>query len=197
MVPQGVGAMITMPIAGALADRLPIGRIVPFGLIAIVVGMFSLTMVGPDTSYWGFIIPVLFLVGLGMGATMMPLMTSALKTLTNHQVARGSTLLNITQQVASSIGVAVISVVFTNYVNNADTAGAVLASRFDPSIAERLGPQGMAAAVAELADLYGKTFMVAAILCAATLVFAYFLPRRHEESHLLDEEAPEAPVVLH
>ena len=36
----------------------------------------------------------------------MPIMTSAIKTLTAHQVARGSTLINIAQQIASSVGVA-------------------------------------------------------------------------------------------
>ena len=38
----------------------------------------------------------LFIMGLGMGSTMMPIMTSALKTLRPAEVARGSTLLNIT-----------------------------------------------------------------------------------------------------
>ncbi|NUO36884.1 MAG: MFS transporter, partial [Dermatophilaceae bacterium] len=126
--------------------------------------------------------------------------TSALKTLTHHQVARGSTLLNITQQIASSIGVAVISVVFTNYLNSSQSAGAVLGAQFDPSVKDKLGPQGMAQAVVELADVYGRTFLIAAILCAATLVAAAFLPRRHEESHLLDDESDPAtapPVVLH
>ncbi|MFC7594774.1 DHA2 family efflux MFS transporter permease subunit [Terrabacter sp. GCM10028922] len=197
MVPQGVGAMLTMPIAGALADRIPVGRIVPFGLAAIVVGMFLLTNVGPDTSYWGYLIPVLFLMGLGMGGTMMPIMTSALKTLTHHEVARGSTLLNITQQIASSIGVAVISVVFTNYLNTSQRAGAVLAAQFDPTIKEKLGEQGLTAAVAELADVYGRTFLIAAVLCAATLVAAWFLPRRHEQSRLLQDDPAAAPVVLH
>ncbi|MEW1955118.1 DHA2 family efflux MFS transporter permease subunit [Terrabacter sp. NPDC080008] len=198
MVPQGIGAMLTMPLAGALADRVPVGRIVPFGLVAITAGMFLLTQVGPDTPYWGFLIPVLFLMGLGMGGTMMPIMTSALKTLTHHQVARGSTLLNITQQIASSIGVAVISVVFTTYLNASPGAGAVLQAQFDPALAAKLGPRGMEAAVAALADVYGQTFLVAAILCVATLVSAAFLPRRHEESHLLDEDAATAtPVVLH
>ena len=197
MVPQGVGAMLTMPIAGALADRIPVGRIVPFGLVGIVAGMFLLTDVGPDTSYWGYIIPVLFLMGLGMGGTMMPIMTSALKTLTHHQVARGSTLLNITQQIASSIGVAVISVVFTNYLNGTQRAGAVLAAQFDPTVKEKLGEQGLLAAVAELADVYGKTFLIAAVLCAATLVAAWFLPRRHEESRLLEDDPTAAPVAMH
>ncbi|MER7073901.1 DHA2 family efflux MFS transporter permease subunit [Terrabacter sp. NPDC000476] len=197
MVPQGIGAMLTMPVAGALADKLPVGRIVPFGLLLITGGMFALTQVTAETSYWGYLIPVLFVMGLGMGGTMMPIMTSALKTLTHHQVARGSTLLNITQQIASSIGVAVISVVFTSYLTASPTAGAVLAAQFDPAVREQLGAQGLAQAVSELADVYGKTFLIAAILCATTLVAAAFLPRRHESSHLLDDEAPAAPVVLH
>ena len=56
VAPQGIGAMLTMPIAGALADRLPVGRIVPFGLVTIVVGMFGLTQIEADTSYWQLII---------------------------------------------------------------------------------------------------------------------------------------------
>ena len=117
--------------------------------------------------------------------------------MTHHQVARGSTLLNITQQIASSIGVAVISVVFTNYLNGTQRAGAVLAAQFDPTVKEKLGEQGLLAAVAELADVYGKTFLIAAILCAATLVAAWFLPRRHEESRLLEDDPTAAPVAMH
>ena len=49
-----------------------------------------------------------------MGATMMPIMTAALATLTEHNVARGSTLINITQQVAASMGTALFSVLLTN-----------------------------------------------------------------------------------
>ena len=108
VAPQGIGAMITMPIAGALADKIPVGRIVPVGLFVIVIAMFTLTQIEADTSY-ALLIAVLFVMGLGMGGTMMPLMTSALRTLKHAEVARGSTLLNITQQIASSVGVAVIS----------------------------------------------------------------------------------------
>ena len=39
---QGIGAMITMPIAGALTDKMPVGRIVPFGFLGILIGMFGL-----------------------------------------------------------------------------------------------------------------------------------------------------------
>ncbi|WP_374968591.1 DHA2 family efflux MFS transporter permease subunit [Terrabacter sp. BE26] len=198
MVPQGLGAMLTMPVAGALVDRVPVGRIVPFGLLLITGGMFALTQVGPHTPYWGFMIPVLFVMGLGMGGTMMPIMTSALKTLTSHQVARGSTLLNITQQIASSMGVAIISVVFTNNLASKPLAGPAIAAQKDPALVDRIGGQvALQQGLAQAADAFGETFLVAAILVATTLIPAYFLPRRREESHLLDDETQAAPVSLH
>jgi predicted MFS family arabinose efflux permease len=180
LAPQGIGAMVTMPIAGALSDRIPVGRIVPFGLVLIIIGMFSLTQLDVDTSHWGYLIPVLFVMGLGMGATMMPIMTSALKTLKHHDVARGSTLLNINQQISSSVGVAIFSVVLTNALLNNVPASAAEA------------PQAAAAA-------FSHTFWVAAWMVTLTLIPASFLPRKREESKLLEDvdgvAAP--PVSLH
>ena len=219
MAVQGLGAMITMPIAGALTDKLPVGRIVPFGLVAIIGGMFALTQITATTPY-SYILPVLFIMGMGMGATMMPLMTSALKTLKSHDVARGSTLLNISQQVASSIGVAIMSVVLTNGLKNDPllkassafneaTAGikdpaqlGAIAAKF-PEIAALLakGQEALMAAVHEaMAVAFANTFWVAAILLSLTLIPAYFLPRKHEESHLLDDASADevaSTVMLH
>ena len=113
LAPQGVGAMITMPIAGILADKIGPGKIVLVGITVITVGMAMFTQIEADTSYV-YILGALFIMGLGMGGTMMPIMTAALATLTAHNVARGSTLLNITQQVAASIGTALFSVILTN-----------------------------------------------------------------------------------
>jgi EmrB/QacA subfamily drug resistance transporter len=173
VAPQGIGAMLTMPIAGNLSDRLPVGRIVPVGIVLIVVGMFGLTQVDENTSY-GVLIAMLVVMGLGMGGTMMPLFTSALKTLKAHEVARGSTLLNITQQIASSVGVALMSVILTAHLNDARSPH-------------------------EAATSYADTFWVAWVLVVLTLVPAFMLPRKKEESHLLDAEAGEAapPVVMH
>jgi EmrB/QacA subfamily drug resistance transporter len=176
VAPQGIGAMLTMPIAGNLSDRLPVGRIVPVGIVLIVMGMFGLTQVDENTSY-GLLIAELVVMGLGMGATMMPLFTSALKTLKAHEVARGSTLLNITQQIASSVGVALMSVILTAHLNDARSPH-------------------------EAATSYADTFWVAWALVAVTLVPAFLLPRKKEVSHFLDDEIGEAgdaapPVVMH
>ena len=81
LAPQGLGAMITMPIAGVLTDKIGPGKIVLSGITVIVVGMAMFTQVSVDTSY-AYLLTALFVMGLGMGGTMMPIMTSALQTLT-------------------------------------------------------------------------------------------------------------------
>ena len=196
VAPQGIGAMVTMPIAGALSDKFPVGRIVPFGIVLISAGMFSLTQITSTISYTNLIV-ILFVMGLGMGMTMMPIMTSALRTLTSHEVARGSTLLNIVQQIASSVGVAVMSVLLTNNLKDSKLAGPATATWRDPSLVDKLGgPQVVAKGLADAAEAFARTYWVAGVLVALTLLPALTLPRKHEESHLLDDVDPDAPPVM-
>jgi EmrB/QacA subfamily drug resistance transporter len=196
VAPQGIGAMVTMPIAGMLSDRLPVGRIVPFGLALITASMFALTTITATTSYT-LLIGILFVMGLGMGLTMMPIMTSALRTLTSNEVARGSTLLNIVQQIASSVGVAVMSVVLTNNLKASPLAGPATATWRDPSLVDRLGgPAVVARGLDDAAQAFASTYWVAAILVALTFVPALMLPRKREVSHL-EDDTQAAPVVLH
>jgi EmrB/QacA subfamily drug resistance transporter len=195
VAPQGIGAMITMPIAGTLSDRIPVGRIVPVGMIFIIVGMFALTQVTEDTSY-GLLIAALVVMGFGMGSTMMPLFTSALKTLRAHEVARGSTLLNITQQIASSVGVAVMSVVLTQHLQSSPAAGDAVAY----SLNQGPKPANLDQGLADAAHAFASTYWVSWVLVVLCLIPALMLPRKREESHLLDDadgEAAAATAMIH
>jgi MFS family permease len=157
MAPQGIGAMVTMPIAGILADRIGPGKIVLTGIVVITFGMGMFTQVGVDTSY-AFLLASLFVMGLGMGATMMPIMSAALATLSHESTARGSTLLNITQQVAASIGTALFSVLLTNGFKSVRATT----------------PDGLRDG---MAGSFADVFIVATVLVACCLIPAFFLPR--------------------
>jgi EmrB/QacA subfamily drug resistance transporter len=198
VAPQGIGAMLTMPIAGTLSDKFPIGRIVPFGLVFIAVGMAGLTQISSTTSF-PVLLGFLFIMGLGMGSTMMPIMTSALKNLRPAEVARGSTLLNINQQIASSVGVAVMSVILTNGLKAAKLAYPAIAAWHNPQIAGQIGGKaGVKEGLSQGASAFAHTYWVAFALVGVTVVAALFLPRKREESHLLDDEKSEpAPVSVH
>jgi EmrB/QacA subfamily drug resistance transporter len=177
LAPQGVGAMLTMPAAGILTDKIGPGKIVLAGISVIVVGMAMFTQVSADTSYT-FLLAALFVMGLGMGGTMMPIMTSALQTLKDHEIARGSTLMNITQQIAASMGTALFSVLLTNGFKSGRLAGPAIASWSDPSIAKAMPPALIERGLGQAADAFASVFVVATVLVALCLVPAFLLPRR-------------------
>jgi len=195
VAPQGIGAMLTMPIAGTLTDKFPVGRIVPFGLVFIAAGMAGMTQISSTTSF-PVLLGLLFIMGLGMGGTMMPIMTSALKTLRPAEVARGSTLLNINQQIASSVGVATMSVILTNGLKAAPLAYPAIAAHNNPQIAAQIGGKaGISEGLAQAANAFAHTYWVAFALVGVTVVAALLLPRKREEPLLLDDEKSQATPV--
>jgi EmrB/QacA subfamily drug resistance transporter len=195
LAPQGFGAMITMPIAGRLADKTGVGRIVPVGLVLVGVSFLALTQLGADTSYWTFGV-VLFVMGLGMGATMMPVFTGAMQTLRKADVARASTTLNINQQVAASIGTAVLSVLLTN----------ALTERLPGSSGGGIGetaaipPEVHAQIAGPMADAFASTFWWALALIVIAFVFATALLPKQKPAPVEDPDADASapvPVLVH
>lgn len=206
VAPQGLGSLLTMPLAGALVDKIPVGRVVPVGLGLITLTMFGLTRIEADSSYV-YVLGVLFVMGLGMGLTMMPLMTAALRTLTESAVARGSTLLNIIQQIASSVGVAVISVVLTNTMKGSEAVTAAqnlmeaekTGAPPDPSVLQYvagLGEKFEAVVLGDMTTAYTTSFWVAFVLCVITFGASWLLPRKADETDKSDSEAP-TPLLMH
>jgi MFS family permease len=164
LAPQGIGAMVTMPVAGFLSDKIGPGKIVLVGIVVITFGMGMFTQIEAATGYT-YLITALFIMGLGMGCTMMPIMSAALATLSENNIARGSTFLNITQQVAASIGTALFSVLLTNGIKGSKHIQQGIGS---------LTPR----ALADMADAFSHVFVVATILVACCLIPAFFLPRK-------------------
>ena len=197
LAPQGVGAMLTMPVAGILTDKIGPGKIVLAGISVIVVGMAMFTQVGVDTSYT-YLLSALFVMGLGMGGTMMPIMTSALQTLSDHEIARGSTLMNITQQVAASVGTALFSVLLTNGFNSSDAVGRLRDALETPEgLGSLTDPRILPQALADMADAFGGVFVVATVLVALCLVPAMLLPRRKPAATAPGEASTTAPSLTH
>ena len=113
IAPQGIGAMIMMPISGRLTDKTGPGRIVLVGIGFVAFAMLGLTQVDQDTSLW-ILGGLLFVNGLGMGSTMMPAMSAAMRTLARDEVAKTTSGLNVIQRVGGADGAAVLAVVLTH-----------------------------------------------------------------------------------
>jgi EmrB/QacA subfamily drug resistance transporter len=197
LAPQGIGAMVTMPVAGRLTDKMGPGKFHHVGITLIFAGLTPLMFLGADTSYW-LIGSALFVQGLGMGMTMTPIMTSALAKLRPTDVPHGSTLLNVTQQTSSSIGTALFSVLLaTNLSSHKESGLAILSNASEKdyaALADKAGlpPQPPQQWFDWAASAFGTTFIVACVLVALTLIPAYFLPRTRITPA---EDAP--PMIAH
>ncbi|TCO44235.1 DHA2 family efflux MFS transporter permease subunit [Actinocrispum wychmicini] len=198
MAPQGIGAMIVMPIAGTLADRIGVRKVVLPGLVLIVAGIAMFTQVTATTPYWQLLL-ALFVMGAGMGATMMPIMSAALQTLKQHDVANASTSLNIVQQAFGAIGTAIMSIILA----------ALLAGKFDvPTSQGQLAAIGALSdpkthdfAASATADSFATTFVASLVLIAICVLPALLLPgRRRQVSSTEGEGSSEdatPPVMMH
>ncbi len=188
LAPQGLGSMITMPIAGQLSDRTGSGRIVPFGLITVVASVAWLTQIGAHTS-WAAICIDLFVFGLGMGFAMMPIYTGALQSIKAAAAARASTVLNILQQTGASIGTAVMSVILTTAL------AAQLGHGNHGTIGHTAVPAAVREKVAEpMAIAFGNTFVWACVLLVVALLGSLTLPKRRPD-YTQDEAAPSPMLV--
>ena len=172
--PQGLGAMIAMPIAGRLTDKTGVGRIVPGGLVAVGIGFAGLTQLGADTSYW-LLALWLFVMGIGMGFGMMPTFSGAMQTLKHSEIAKASTTLNIVQQASASIGTAVLSVLLaTALTDELGGRGGGATQSLPPALRDRLAPA--------MAEAYGQTFWWAlGFVIVAFVVALVVLPKKLPE----------------
>ena len=174
LVPQGLGAAVAMPFAGRLTDTIGARIVIPVGIVLALVGAAAYTQVGADTSYVA-LAAALFVIGLGLGATIMPAMAVAYQSVSREAVSRATAALNMIQRIAASVGTALLAVVLQRALRAKlpDLDGGLAAVG---AIAQRRHAEVAPA----LADAFGTAFWVALGLIAVALIPALLLPRRGE-----------------
>jgi EmrB/QacA subfamily drug resistance transporter len=176
IAPQGLGAMLTMPIAGRLTDKTGPGRIVLVGLVFVSLAMLGLTQVDEATSLWVFC-GLLFLNGLGMGSTMMPAMTAAMRSLQRDEVARATSGLNVVQRAGGAMGTAVLAVVLTHQLQNNLPSGGASGGESGLGAIQTIPADAKAQILPIVGDAFGHTFWWSFAIIAIAFIPAYFLPR--------------------
>ncbi|HEX4752813.1 MAG TPA: MFS transporter [Solirubrobacterales bacterium] len=81
------------------------------GCVLGAIGMFYLTGLGPNESYVGSILPALILAGLGFGLIFAPSIATATLGVSEDEAGIASAMVNTSQQVGGSIGVALLSTI--------------------------------------------------------------------------------------
>jgi EmrB/QacA subfamily drug resistance transporter len=169
--PQGIGAALTMPIAGLLTDRIGGGRVATIGIALAVLTTIPLALVSGDTQLV-LVEGVLFLRGVALGLSMMPSMAAAYATLERAAVPRATSALNVIQRVGGSIGTAVLAVVLSHQLI-ANVPGAAAGGGLEA--AGSIPPAARAQLADPLAQAFGGAFWWAVALTAVAIVPAILL----------------------
>jgi EmrB/QacA subfamily drug resistance transporter len=172
LAPQELGAMVSMRYAGRFTDRYGAGRIVPFGVLLVVIGSIPYTQVTPHTSE--LVLAASLLVrGLGLGATAMPAMAAGYATLQRDAIPRATTLLSIIQRVGSTLGTAVLAVILQRETASQANSGTASFKAVANGTAHISGP-----ALTSVAHAFAATFWFGLGLSALAIIPALYLPRQ-------------------
>jgi EmrB/QacA subfamily drug resistance transporter len=77
------------------------------GPLIVAIGIFWASFLNPTSSYWHVFGP-LAIFGLGMGFSFLPLTLNAVSSVRNHEQGLASSLLNTSQQIGGSLGLAAL-----------------------------------------------------------------------------------------
>src|ERR1700744_3451677 len=92
--------------------------LVTAGCVLGAAGMFYLTGLGPNESYVGSILPALILAGLGFGLIFAPAIATATLGVPEDEAGIASAMVNTSQQVGGSIGVALLSTITATAISD-------------------------------------------------------------------------------
>ena len=87
-------------------------RVMVIGMLPVVAGVAWLSRVTPQDSYWSGVLGPIILFGTGMGAVFVPLTTVSLAGVAPQDSGAASSMVNVTQQLGGSVGLAALVAVF-------------------------------------------------------------------------------------
>jgi EmrB/QacA subfamily drug resistance transporter len=107
-VPQALGLLTIVPLAGWLYPRFGARPLVVVGLAASAVTAAVMGFAGLETDLW-WVRGALYARGLAFGLALVPLQTAAFDRVSSDDTGRASALFNTARQVAASLGVALLA----------------------------------------------------------------------------------------
>src|SRR4051812_6200873 len=162
-LPLSVSLILASGLASRLVDRFTPKPILVAGLLVATGGFVLLARVTGHGDYASHVLPAMVVLGVGFGCVFVPITIAATTGVAAGDSGLASGLLNTTQQVGGSLGLAILASVSTSRISDA------LADGSSPLDALTHGFQG--------------AFTVAAVLCALGVVVAVtLLPRRRRAS---------------
>jgi EmrB/QacA subfamily drug resistance transporter len=113
-----VVVVMSRGITRRLVERFGDMRMVVGGLVLIVVSLALLSQVSTTTPYAPLLVAAFVILGIGAGSGMTPLLTIALSEVPPRDAGLASGIVNVSLQLASALGVAILGTIATARTNH-------------------------------------------------------------------------------
>jgi EmrB/QacA subfamily drug resistance transporter len=182
-LPFSVGIVVAAQVASNLIAKVDPRWISGAGAGFAALGMWGFTHLTPQSTYAADLLPWIVVLAFGLGLIFVPLTLTAVHGVAHEDSSVASAVLNTMQQVGGTVGLATLSTIF---VNNLNDKVAELTARL-PQGGPAPSKEQLAAAQKMIADeafTYGasRAYLVAAIMIAVGgVVTLVALQVRHQE----------------
>ena len=107
LLPAGVVLALTIPVAGRLADRVAVNRLVSVGLALLSASFLLMIGVGPATAL-GLITLWAVIGRIGLGFVLPSLNLGAMRGLPDVLISQGSSTINFMRQLGGAVGIGLV-----------------------------------------------------------------------------------------
>ncbi|MEO6999734.1 MAG: MDR family MFS transporter, partial [Terracoccus sp.] len=180
-LPLVLGLLVTSVLSGTVVGRTGRYKIFPLVGSAIMgVGLFLLSLMGPDTPYWQMGLSMLVL-GIGIGFSMQILTIIVQSVVPYRDLGVATSAVTFFRTLGSSFGAAVFGTVYSNVLANRMPAALARAPGVDPAAVgtpaklHAYPPEQIAPIVAAYADAIHLIFLLAVPVAAVAFVLALLL----------------------
>jgi EmrB/QacA subfamily drug resistance transporter len=165
-LPLVVAIFAVAPAAATkLLPRVGPRPLVPSGMAIAALGLVYLTGIGVESSYAGAVLPAVIVMGVGFGLIMAPSFATATQGIEPGDAGVASAMVNTSQQVGGSLGLALLSTLFADAVSGYTAAAGT--------------PVALAQAEAAVHGYTTAFWWAAGILAAGAIVTRLLFARVH------------------
>jgi len=110
LLPAGLVLAVTIPLAGRLADKQPVSRVVAIGLLLLALSFLLMVTVGVASSLW-WIVAWAIIGRIGLGFVLPSLNLGSMRGLPEELISQGASTINFMRQLGGAVGISLVGIV--------------------------------------------------------------------------------------
>jgi EmrB/QacA subfamily drug resistance transporter len=165
-LPFSLGIILTAGIVAQLLPRVGPRPLMLIGLAMATASMLWLTQISPNSNYFTHVLPPMIVMSVGLAGVFIPAASTALLGVGGHDAGIASAVLNTSQQIGGSLGLALLNTLY---------AGAVTDFMVENKLQLEETPFGAQPPADALVHGYVVSFFWGSVMFALALLVTVFL----------------------